>query len=73
MLFFYGKSSKVNIQLELNVWFCMGLSRYRVETVGASKPVSHMAVTKTAFFYSNLFYGTLSSPLFTGFLILLAM
>ena len=31
----------------INVWLRIGLSRYTVEQLGASKPVSHMAQTKT--------------------------
>ena len=30
------------------VWHCMGLSRYTVEQLGASKPVNHMAHTKAS-------------------------
>jgi len=31
----------------ISVWFRIGLSRYTVEQLGASKPVSHMAQMKT--------------------------
>ena len=57
-----GKTRLARAMVCISVWLRIGLSRYTVEQLGASKPVSHMAQTKTSRSGSSVSLNFSSSP-----------